>query len=391
MQGNGNNLAIDLKDVAKIYRGRRGVHALRGIEMNVHRGEVFGLLGPNGAGKSTLVKILMTVIRPTRCAGTLLGNRVGHKPTLARVGYLPEHLRFPDYLTAQQALHYFAALSKVPRAKRISRADELLETVGMLDWRSKKIKTFSKGMVQRIGLAAALMADPELVLLDEPTDGVDPVGRRDIRNVLMQMKEQGRTIFINSHLLGELEMVCDRVAILSQGLVVEQGTIDELTRESRRFVIKLASTVPENEKVKNAVADLEANIEAGERGDKLVINRVKADDIQGLIDALRGSGAVIESIQLVQWSLEDLFMRTIVDPTTGQANAPGGVQTRGWLGHQQAPANPHQAHGHPAQQAPPAYPPLPQSPPQQHPQQHPQQQAQQEAPPTHPDQQGGPN
>src|SRR3954470_9858588 len=147
--------AIDLKDVAKVYKGK--VHALQGIEMRVRRGEVFGLLGPNGAGKSTLVKIIMTVIRPTTAQGTVLGSAVGHKPTLARVGYLPENHRFPRYLTGRQTLDFFAALSKVPRKIRRRRVDELLEIVGMKDWANRKVSVYSKGMMQRIGLAQALI------------------------------------------------------------------------------------------------------------------------------------------------------------------------------------------------------------------------------------------
>src|SRR5215213_10129516 len=182
MASSNDGLAIDLRDVAKIYKGR--VHALQGIEMRVRRGEVFGLLGPNGAGKSTLVKIMMSVVRPTHARGTILGNPVAHKPTLARVGYLPENHRFPRYLTGRQILDLFGALAKVDRPTRKRRAAELLDVVGMTAAADRKISTYSKGMAQRIGLAQALVNDPELILLDEPTDGVDPVGRRDIRDVL---------------------------------------------------------------------------------------------------------------------------------------------------------------------------------------------------------------
>lgn len=231
------DLAIDLHDVAKVYKGR--VHALQGIEMRVARGEVFGLLGPNGAGKSTLVKIMMTVIRPTRAVGTVLGQPVGNKPTLQRVGYLPENHRFPRYLTGRQTLEFFGGLAKVDRPTRKRRAAELLEIVGMKDWADRKVSTYSKGMMQRIGIGQALMSDPDLVVLDEPTDGVDPVGRRDIRDVLNRIREQGKTVFINSHLLSELEMMCNRVAILVQGRVAKQGTIDDLTAKSQRYDIEV--------------------------------------------------------------------------------------------------------------------------------------------------------
>src|SRR5437763_1615366 len=164
MPGPAGDAAIDLRDVVKIYRGR--VHALQGIEMRVRRGEVFGLLGPNGAGKSTLVKIMMTVIRPTRCAGTILGRPIGHKPTLARVGYLPENHRFPRYLSGRQVLHFFGALAKVDRATRRRRAAELLDTVGMSDAADRTVATDSKGMMQRVGLAQAMINEPDLIVLD---------------------------------------------------------------------------------------------------------------------------------------------------------------------------------------------------------------------------------
>src|SRR3954452_16718622 len=232
--------AIDLKNVQKVYKGK--VHALQGIDMRVRRGEVFGLLGPNGAGKSTLVKIMMTVIRPTRADGTILGQPVGHKPTLRKVGYLPEQHRFPKYLTGRQTLEFFGALAKVDRATRKGRADELLDVVGMRDWGDRKVSTYSKGMMQRVGLAQTLMSDPDLVVLDEPTDGVDPVGRRDIRDTLLRLREQGKTVFVNSHLLQELEMICERIAILVRGRVVKQGTIDDLTRAQQRYDIELAES-----------------------------------------------------------------------------------------------------------------------------------------------------
>src|SRR3954462_5033356 len=162
-----DELAINLKNVAKIYRGR--VHALQGVEMHVRRGEIFGLLGPNGAGKSTLVKIMMTVIRPTRAVGTVLGRPVGDKATLEKVGYLPENHRFPRYLTGRQTLEFFGALAKVDRPTARKRAGELLSTVGMSDWGDKKVSSDSKGMMQRDGLAQPLMSDPDLVVLDEPT------------------------------------------------------------------------------------------------------------------------------------------------------------------------------------------------------------------------------
>ncbi len=316
MTGDGD-YAIDLHHVEKVYRGK--VHALRGVEMQVHPGEIFGLLGPNGAGKSTLVKIMMTVVRPTRITGTLLGHEVGHKPTLARVGYLPEHHQFPRYLTGYQALGFYAALAGVDRATRRSRAAELLDTVGMSDWGHKKVSTYSKGMLQRVGLAQALMNDPDLIVLDEPTDGVDPVGRRDIRDILLELRKKGKTIFLNSHLLSELEMICDRVAILVQGKVVLQGTLEDLTAGSQHYEITIQGTAPEW-----ARHDTSIRIEpADDSQSKLIIEGSEPAPIQHVLDRLRRNDRVITAVTPVRETLEDLFMRAVVDPKTGRALAPG--------------------------------------------------------------------
>lgn len=310
--------AIDLHHVEKVFRGK--VHALRGVTMQVHRGEIFGLLGPNGAGKSTLVKIMMTVVRPTKVAGTLLGKSVGHKPTLGRVGYLPEHHRFPRYLTGRQALEFYGALAKVDRATRLKRSAELLRSVGMADWADKKVSSYSKGMLQRIGLAQALMNDPELILLDEPTDGVDPVGRREIRDLLIRLRKAGKTIFLNSHLLSELEMVCDRVAILVQGTVAMQGTLAELTSESQRYEITIEGPPPEWER------EAELRSQPASTGQTMLIVRgADPASLQPVIDRLRAQQRVIVSVKPMRETLEDLFMRAVTDPKTGQTLAVGAA------------------------------------------------------------------
>jgi len=336
--------AIDLTHVEKVYKGK--VHALRGIEMRVHAGEVFGLLGPNGAGKSTLVKILMTVIRATRAEGTMLGRPIGDKLTLSRVGYLPEHHRFPEYLTGGQVLDFFGALSGVPRADRKTRSAELLDLVGMTSWRNHRVKGYSKGMRQRIGIAQALMSDPDLVILDEPTDGVDPVGRRDIRGMVSRLRERGKTVFLNSHLLSELEMVCDRVAILVQGRVASQGTVDDLTRFRQFYEIEVVPPPPGRGSVSDmlraclppeAAASL-APVGAGRaalRGTltsaawveldnaTLRVGTQDATEVAPLIDRVRSSGLTLRALRPVRPSLEDLFMEAVTDPTTGRTKLPG--------------------------------------------------------------------
>ncbi len=311
---------IDLHDVEKVYKGH--VHALRGVEIKVTGGEIFGLLGPNGAGKSTLVKIMMTIVRPTRISGTVLGRPVGHKPTLRRVGFLPEHHSFPRYLTGRQALEFYATLAKVDRPTRTRRATELLEIVGMSEWADKKVSTYSKGMMQRVGLAQALINDPELVLLDEPTDGVDPVGRREIRDILLRLRTEGKTIFLNSHLLSELEMICDRVAILVQGRVAQQGRIADLTADSQRYEIVIEGAAPSW-----AAAQPELRIDTGaDHRTTLTCRGAEAASVQPIIDRLRKGKMTIISVRPVRETLEDLFMRAVTDPKTGRALAPGAAR-----------------------------------------------------------------
>jgi ABC-2 type transport system ATP-binding protein len=375
-----SDLAIDLHHVAKIYRKR--VHALRGVNMQVRRGEIFGLLGPNGAGKSTLVKIMMTVVRPTRADGLILGRPIGHKGTLARIGYLPENHRFPRYLTGRQTIEFFAAMSKVDRPTARRRTAELLETVRMSEWADHKISTYSKGMLQRIGLAQALVNDPELVLLDEPTDGVDPVGRREILDVLGRMRDEGKTVFINSHALSELESISDRIAILTKGQVASQGTLDELTFARQRYEIEVVmkdwpndrrrilsliaggwlevaaptrtpapwrtapaptaagaraplgyAPLPPN--VPPVLAPLppqvldRGKLAGGQwvelRGPVLQIGTSEPAEIQETLDVLRHH-FVITRVEQVRPSLEDLFMEADTDPATGQAIAPGAAR-----------------------------------------------------------------
>jgi ABC-2 type transport system ATP-binding protein len=309
------SLAIELSGVEKVYNRR--VHALRGVDVRIARGEIFGLLGPNGAGKSTLVKILMTVIRPTACRGTVLGDPVGRKSTLKRVGYLPEHNRFPDYLTGAQVLDYLGGLSGVDRATRRARSTELLGLVGMDRWGTMQVRKYSKGMRQRIGIAAALINDPDLVVLDEPTDGVDPVGRRDIRDVVRALKDRGKTVLLNSHLLSELELVCDRVAILVQGRVASQGTIHELTLDQQRYEIELAEPAP--------ALDLADPTGVSREGDAVRIATLDPERVQPVIDALRAKGCVIRSVRAVRPSLEDLFMQAVTDASTGETLSPGAA------------------------------------------------------------------
>ena len=300
---------LDISEVRKTYR--RGTEALKGLSLSVPAGSVFGLLGPNGAGKSTLVKILTTIIRPSRCEGMMLGRPIGHKPTLRRVGYLPEHARFPGYLTGRQVVQFSAGLAGLSKSQAGGKVEELLERVRMAKVADRRVRTYSKGMKQRIGLAQALVCNPDLVFLDEPTDGVDPEGRLEIRNLVSELRGEGRTVFINTHLLAELEQVADRVAILSQGRLVREGTLAELSESRQGFEIVAATPVPDE--VRRELEGLGVIFEQG----KMVRETGAAEDIQELIDVLRRSGVVIESVLRKRLSLEELFLEAVGESRNG--------------------------------------------------------------------------
>jgi len=208
---------------------RKPSRALHGINFSVDKGEVFGLLGPNGAGKTTTQKLLLGLLRPTEGSVTVLGHPAGHQKTLARIGFLPENPYFYSHLTADEFLDFFGNLFNVPDAALKQRSKQLLELVSLSDSGSKPIRKFSKGMLQRLGIAQALINDPDLIFLDEPNSGLDPVGRRDIRQIIMGLKQQGKTIFLNSHLLADVNELCDRIMILHRGRCVAEGAVKEIS------------------------------------------------------------------------------------------------------------------------------------------------------------------
>ncbi len=320
-----SEFAVDLHDVHKAY-GKK-IRALQGVSLQVRNGEIFGLLGPNGAGKSTLVKIMMTIVRPDSVNGTVLDRTVGDYFALERIGYMPEHHRFPNYLTGRQVVEFSGAMSNVDRATRRRRATELLDRVGLGAWKDRTVGSYSKGMRQRTALAAALVNDPRLVVLDEPTDGVDPVGRREIRDLLLGIRDEGRTVLLNSHLLSEIETICTRVAILVQGRLVAQGTIDELTSSSRRYEIVIEGSPPPWCTDSVSVHSLPPGQMAatGILGEccRLVFLGLDAPGAQPILDRLRREQRTVLAVQTVRESLEDLFMRAVTDPTTGLIYRPG--------------------------------------------------------------------
>jgi ABC-2 type transport system ATP-binding protein len=299
--------AIEVTDVEKDYGNK--IRALDGISFHVERGELFGLLGPNGAGKTTTVKVLLGLTFATKGTATLLGIDVRNPEARRKVGYLPEGHRFPGYLTARQTLSIFGRMSGVDPATITKRAMPLLERLRIAEWIDVPVKKFSKGMVQRLGIAASLIHDPELLLLDEPTDGVDPVGRREIRDILREEASRGRAVLINSHLLSEIELTCDRVAMLRRGKIAAMGTVEELTRREARYRINAKNI---SEELVDGFRSATTNVERMNGSLLFAIRDI--EHLNQLIDRARESGALIEEVSADRSTLEDVFVDLVRTP-----------------------------------------------------------------------------
>jgi ABC-2 type transport system ATP-binding protein len=235
---------VQTSDLRKVYRTgfwlNQKIESLKNCTLSVYQGETFGLLGPNGAGKTTLLKTLLGIVRPTSGRAWLLGSPIGNAQVKQRIGYLPENPYFYDYLTGWEFLQFTAGLFEIPPDIQQQRIPLLLDLVGLSKSaaRNKQMRQYSKGMLQRIGLAQALINDPELVFLDEPMSGLDPMGRYQIREIILSLKAQGKTIFFNSHVLSDVEKICDRVAILAEGELICTGSLNELLGTTERYHVK---------------------------------------------------------------------------------------------------------------------------------------------------------
>ncbi len=301
--------ALALQSVTKTYPN--GVVALDRLAMSVPRGTVFGLLGPNGAGKSTLLKVLMTLVHPDESRGTLLGQPLGNAKALRRTGYLPENPAWPHHLSAEGILDLAARLCGVNAVERRRRVGDMLELTGLQAWRRDRPAVYSKGMRQRLGLGYALMGDPDLIFLDEPTDGVDPIGRKEMREIIVRLREMGKTVFINSHVLGELETMCDSVAIVSRGRVVRQGTMEELTAESMRYEMCIDGDVSHDAGLTALVQQLGGTLRTEDGQTEVHIPTRRPQLIQPVVDAVRQRGYLIISVAPARQSLEELFLETM--------------------------------------------------------------------------------
>src|SRR5438445_335697 len=298
--------AIEVRGLRKVYRTsitRGRITALDGVDLAVPQGQLFGLLGPNGAGKTTAVKILLGLTHQTEGTARIAGLPVSDPESRRRVGYLPEGHKIPGYLTARQTLSIFGRMSGVDSATIKRRSVELLEKLNIAQWMDVRVKKFSKGMTQRLGLAAALIHSPNVLLLDEPTDGVDPVGPREIRDLLRDEAKNGAAILVNSHLLSEVEMTCDRVAVLRSGKIAAQGTVEELTRRSAKY--KLVAT-PVDDVLIAAFRETGAGVERVNGHVELAVNDLQ--HLNALVDQLRARGAVLSELSPVRNTLEDVFV-----------------------------------------------------------------------------------
>jgi ABC-2 type transport system ATP-binding protein len=234
--------AIETEELRKVF----GEYAaVKGLTLQVSQGEVFGFLGPNGAGKTTSMKMLLGLVAPTSGLASLLGAPIGDRPTLAKIGFLPEHFRFQEWLTGGEFLQVHGQLLGMEKSTLKKREDALLERVGLTEFRNKLLRTYSKGMLQRIGLAQALLNHPALVFLDEPTSGLDPVGRRLVRDVIRELRDEGTCVFLNSHLLSEIEVTCNRVAFIRHGEVIRILDLASLDENQSVVTIRAAGLSPE--------------------------------------------------------------------------------------------------------------------------------------------------
>jgi ABC-2 type transport system ATP-binding protein len=294
-------MVIETFNLTKQYDGKGGCVD---INLSVKEGEVFGFLGPNGAGKSTLVKTLVGILRPTGGSARVLGRPLGDIRAMGKIGYLPENFRYHDWMTGLEVMRFHAELYKIPRpAERIS---ELLELVGLSGHEKKKVAGYSKGMQQRLGLAVALLADPELVFLDEPTSALDPVGRIEVREIIRDLKKKGKTVFLNSHLLSEVEMVCDRVAIINRGRIIACGDLKDLLFENSALTAKIGSPA---EGLIEELKKIALQVKLQE--DILTIKVAKRDDIPLIAKVIVQSGTPLYELKMEGVSLEELFVNLV--------------------------------------------------------------------------------
>ena len=303
---------VETYSLSKVYVssfGKKRVRALNELNLAINKGTIFGLLGPNGAGKTTLVKLLLRIIFPTFGSAKMLGEDINNYKLKKSIGYLPENHKYPSYLKGGEVLRFFGKLSGIDGKNLDKKIDELLELVKLSQWKKTKVKAYSKGMMQRLGLAQALINDPELIFLDEPTDGVDPIGRKEIRDILVELKSRQKTIFLNSHLLSEVELITDRVGILNKGKLLREGTVKELTEKKEEYKLVIENT--------SEILDLGS---ATKQTDGSYLVKVSdINELNKIIDNIRGKGILLKEIVPLKSTLEEMFI-SLINESEGVVN-----------------------------------------------------------------------
>ena len=294
------------KDFAVGFWRKRFFRALDQLNLQVEQGEVFGFLGPNGAGKTTTLKILTGLIFPTEGTATILGHPAGQPEAFLHAGFLPEQPYFYDYLTPEELLDYFARFFPFTATERKRRRDAVLEQVGLAEVRHRPLRKFSKGMLQRVGIAQAILHEPEIVLLDEPMSGLDPVGRHEVRELILQLKASGKTVFFSTHILSDAEALCYRVAILNRGRLVGVGQISALLQRQAGYEAVLESAAPEAVSALRALAAKEPLVTGGHC--RIVVSE---QDLQRFLALCQSDGLRLVSLNPVRLSLEDYFVEVL--------------------------------------------------------------------------------
>jgi ABC-2 type transport system ATP-binding protein len=307
------NTVIEIENLTKDYEvgfwKKKKVRALDDLTLSVEGGQIFGFLGGNGAGKTTTIKLLMRLLFPSSGAARILGRDISDVKTHARIGYCPENPYFYDYLTARELMNYFGELFGFDAARRNRKTDELLTRVGLdeKDW-NKQLRKFSKGMLQRVGLAQSLINEPEIVFLDEPMSGLDPIGRREVRELIAELREKGTTVFMSTHILSDIEALCDNVAILRRGKLAATGNLDRLltqSGETQTFEINVKGVSAET--LKTEIAGI-GGASVSSKASGANVHILDEKDIDRVLEITRRAGGKLVSVQPVKQSLEELFV-----------------------------------------------------------------------------------
>jgi len=296
-------LVIETEKLTKIYGKKTGCHE---VTLSVNSGEIFGFLGPNGAGKSTFTKLLVGLIFPTSGKAQILGKPLGDIGIRSKIGYLPENFRYQDWMTGADLLSFHASLYKMSGWQKTQRIDAVLELVRLKGQENYKIGTYSKGMQQRLGFASALLPDPELLFLDEPTSALDPIGRKEVRDIMLDLRDLGKTVFLNSHLLNEIEMICDSLVFINKGVILKQGRLEDILGSKVSLTICAENL---NEFIKSQIIEFDKN--AVIKGNRIQMNTGSKDNIANIARMIVSNGGNLLELTPQKENLENIFISLI--------------------------------------------------------------------------------